>query len=200
MATNSATQPRGTLLDRVLTSPRAQRRLTWISAFVLVAGVTAAVVTFVLHNTTSQANTLSGPPQAPAAGAGKHVKPSKNAYTTARHFLEWAVARKDLHAAYPLVGSPLKAGVSKAQWLSGDNPVIPYPVNNARTAQFHAITSTKNKLYIEMQLSATKKSNLDAFTFFMLLRKTKSGNWLVDYFEAENPYNGLPQNGGGVGH
>ena len=140
------------------------------------------------HNTAAHTN--SSNPPALRAPAGKHVKPSKNAYKTAREFLETAVLRKNLHYAYTLVGQPLKAGISRKEWETGNNQVIPYPANNARTARFHAITSTKNKLYLETQLSATKKSGLDAYTFYLLLRKQTDGRWLVDYFEAENPYGG----------
>ncbi len=198
MASNSANaSARGSLVDRILLSPRAQRRLTWISALVFLAGVLAFMVAYMFHNTSAHVN--SSNPPAPPARVGKHVKPSKDAYKTAREFLETAVLRKDLHFAYTLVGPPLKAGISRKEWETGNNQVIPYPANNAKTARFHAITSTANKLYIETQLSATKKSGLDAYTFYILLRKQHDGRWLVYYFESENPYGGLPQNGGGAG-
>jgi hypothetical protein len=169
--------------------------LTWISACVLIAGAAAFVLTYVLHNTTAQANprVQGGPP----AKIAKHVKPSKDATTVARQFLETAVARKNMHFAYTLVAAPLKAGISRKEWEKGNNQVIPYPVNNARTVHFDPINSTKSRLYIAMILSATKKSHLDAFTFFMDLRKIH-GKWLVDYFEAENPYAGAKP-GGGIG-
>ncbi len=181
----------------VLVSPRAQRRLTWISAAVLLAGVIAFLAAYVFHSTAAHTN--SSNPPAPTPSAGKHVTPSKDAYTTARQFLETAVLRKNLHYAYTLVGQPLKAGISRKEWETGNNQVIPYPANNAKTARFHAISSTKDKLYIETQLSATKKSGLDAYTFYILLRKQHDGRWLVDYFESENPYGGGKPGGIGAG-
>ena len=195
MATNSASAPtRGSLRDRILTSPRAQRRLTVLSALVLLAGVIAFSLAFVFHNSTTATNhRATGPQTAPTAA---HVKPSKDAYAVAREFLQTAVLRKHLHEAYTLVAAPLKAGMSRKEWETGNNQVIPYPVANARTAAFHPITSTKNKLYMAMELAATRKSGLNAYTFYMGLQRQKDGTWLVDYFEAENPY-GIPMSGYG---
>lgn len=196
MATNSASAPaRGSLRDRILMSPRAQRRLTVLSALVLLAGLTAFSLTFVFHNSTTVTNHRATGPQ--AAPTAVHVKPSKDAYAVAREFLQTAVRRKHLHEAYTLVAAPLKAGMSRKQWESGNNPVIPYPVNNAMTAEFHPITSTKNELYMAMELSATPKSGQNAYTFYMGLQRQKDGTWLVDYFEAENPYGVLMSGYGG---
>ena len=195
MATNSASAAaRGSLRDRLFMSPRAQRRLTVLSALVLLAGIVAFSLAYVFHNSTTQTNhRATGPAAAPHAA---RVKPSKDAYTVAREFLQTAVRRKNLHEAYTLVAAPLKAGMSRKQWETGNNPVIPYPVNNARTAAFHPITSTKNELYMAMELSATPQSGQNAYTFYMGLQRQKDGTWLVDYFEAENPY-GLPMSGYG---
>ena len=192
MATNSASaQARGSLLDRLLMSPRAQRRLTWLSACVLLAGVTAFLLAFVFDNHTTPVTRPSGKPGPAAAPIPKHVKPSKDAFAVARRFLVDGVARKDLHEAWTLVALPLKVGHSRKEWESGYNQIIPYPVVNVRTTVLHPITSTKNHLYLAMELDASAKSNLNTYTFYMGLRKARDGKWLVDYFEAENPL-GVP--------
>jgi hypothetical protein len=190
MATNSASaSARGSLRDRLLMSPRAQRRLTVLSALVLLAGIVAFSLAFVFKNDTTSTNSRSTSPQ--AAPTAKHVKPSRDAYAVAREFLQTAVRRKHLHEAYNLVAAPLKAGMSRKQWETGNNPVIPYPVNNALTADFHPITSTKNYLYFATELSATPQSGQNAYTFYIGMQKDKDGKWRVNYFEAENPY-GVP--------
>jgi hypothetical protein len=193
MASNSASAPgRGSRVSQFLDSPRAQRRLTVVSAAVLVAGIAAVLVVFVFHNVSAHtnANVQGKPPK-----TVPHVKPSKDALAVAREFLGTAVIRKHMHEAYNLVAAPLKAGISRKQWESGNNQVIPYPANNWKTALFHPVSSTPKKLYLAVSLSATKKSGLDAFTFYIELVKQNDGRWLVDYFEAENPYNGLPSTG-----
>jgi hypothetical protein len=167
-----------------------------LSAGVLAAGVAAFLVAFVFQNHTAPLNHNSGGPL--SAPVPKHVKPSKNAYTVVREFLQTAVRRRDMHEAYNLVAAPLKSNESRAQWEKGNNEIYPYPVNNASTAALHPITSTKNHLYLWTELSATKASGLNAFTFDIGVRKV-NGKWLVDYFEAENPYGGRPNGGGSLG-
>jgi hypothetical protein len=198
MATNPANAPtRGSRLDRFANSPRAQRRFAWISAAVLVTGIAAFVLVFVLHDkTVPQSPVTRGPIQKTVIPA--HVKPSKDAFKVAREFLETAVARTDLHEAYTLVAAPLKAGESRKEWESGTNPVIPFHAKNARTAGLDVLTSTKNSLYLALTLvptAAAWKSGERPDSFYMELQKQKDGKWLVDYFEAQNPY-GVPAGGG----
>lgn len=200
MATNPANAPtRGSRLDRLANSPRAQRRFAWVSAAVLVGGIVAFVLVFVLHDrTVPQSPITRGPIQKTVIPA--HVKPSKDAFKVAHEFLTTAVARKHLHEAYTLVAASLKAGESRKEWESGTNPVIPFDAKNARTVHFDVLNSTKDSLYIEATLVPTdaawnKGERPDAF--FMELQKQTDGKWLVDYFEAQNPYG--VHAGGGAG-
>jgi hypothetical protein len=173
--------------DRLLNSPRAQRRMMVFSAVVLLAGAAAFLTSVVFDNRATPVNQPSSTSK--AARSAKRVKPSTDAYAVVREFLQTAVRRRNMHEAYNLVAAPLKSNESRKEWERGNNEVAPYPVNNARTAAFHPITSTKNHLYLWTELSATKASGLNAFTFDIGVRKV-NGKWLVDYFEAENPYGG----------
>jgi hypothetical protein len=114
-----------------------------------------------------------------------HPKPSMDALRVAREFLETAVLHKRLHYAYTLVAPPLKGGISRQQWETGNNPVVPYPAYNARTAGLDVVASTARRLYLQVSLRAKTERPV---RFYMQLVRQKAGNWLVDYFEAENPF------------
>jgi hypothetical protein len=147
------------------------------------------LLVFVLHNT----STANNPPihHPPAPPPAPHVKPSKDAFKVAREFLTTAVLRKNLHEAYTLVDAPLKAGESRKEWETGNNPVIPYTAYNARSAGLDVVTSTARNLYLQLELLS--KTERPA-TFYMDLRLKNNGLWLVDYFEADNPF-GVPHTG-----
>src|SRR4051794_12633402 len=50
------------------------------------------------------------------------------AQRVARTFVQTAVARRNLRAAYALAGPQIKQGQSMREWLTGDIAVVPYPV------------------------------------------------------------------------
>ena len=194
MATNSASaKVRGSLLDRMLLSPTAQRRMTWLSALVLLAGIVAAVFVFVFPSRSTPASSPGTKSGQTTPSNSVHVKPSANAFGVAREFLQTAVLRKRLHYAYTLVGPSLKAGLTRKQWESGTNPVQPYPVKNAATTRFIPLSSTKDQLFVKMQLVPEKGSGQRAYLFYMVLIKPH-GKWLVDNFYVANqvplPYSG----------
>ena len=109
---------------------------------------------------------------------------SPAALRVARSFLETAVGRKDLASAYTLVGPWLK-GVSKAQWIKGNNPVTYFPASNLKTAPFKVKSSTKNALLLEvgplLAGKGTKIGGLPSLAFTMEVDRIH-GKWLVNYF------------------
>src|SRR5207248_1804063 len=125
-----------------LSSPRMQQRLVWISGAVLLIGVAVFLGVFLSRGTSRPANvnlsTVSSAPPSSTTPAAKNAKvaPSAAAFQVARTFLETAVLRKNLDAAYPLVGPNLKGGMSLTQWRKGNIAVVPYPASNAKTAKF----------------------------------------------------------------
>ena len=121
--------------DGFLSSPRAQRRLLWGSAGVLGIGLIIFLSVFVLRGSPGPSSPIS---TVPAQTAAKEIKapPDPKAFSTARKFIETAVLRKNLDAAYPLVNQDIKGGMSKKQWDTGNIAVIGYPAENAKTAAF----------------------------------------------------------------
>lgn len=54
------------------------------------------------------------------------------ALAVASKFIDYAVVGKNLDRLWDLVAPELRAGITRKQWDSGELPVVPFPVRNAR--------------------------------------------------------------------
>jgi hypothetical protein len=182
-------------------TPRAQRWLMWISGAVLVIGIAVFLGIYLSRGSSKPATAgnlstvSSAPPSTKPATHTQKVAPSADALKVARTFLETAVLRKNLDAAYAIVGPDLKGGMSPAQWRKGNIAVVPYPAINAKTAKFHVTESHKNALFAQVVLYPQKGSGVKKGLGFNLGVKQIAGKWVVNYWLPEpqikvrqNPY------------
>jgi hypothetical protein len=171
--------------DGFLSSPRAQRRVLWGSAGVLAIGLIVFLSVFVLRGSPGPSSPIS---TVPAQSAPKEIKapPDPKAFSIARKFIETAVLRKNLDAAYPIVNQEIKGGLTKKQWETGNIPVIGYPAGNAKTAAFTVLWSYKTQLMTIVDLVATPGSHarphLPFFLGLVRAHNKPNGKWLVNYF------------------
>ena len=171
-----------------LSSPRAQRRLLWGSGAVLGIGLIVFLSTVVFRGSPGIKAPLS---TLPAKSAPKQIKapPDPAAYKVARKFVETAPLRKNLDAAYPLVASEIKGGLTEAKWDKGNIPVIIYPAGNAKTAGFTVLWSYKTQMMLVVDLVARKGAHVRPhLPFYLGLRRAgnkPTGHWLVDYWQAD---------------
>jgi hypothetical protein len=174
--------------DGFLGSPRNQRRLLWLSGGVFGIGLIVFISVFVLRGSPGPSSPIS---TVPAQTAAKQVKapPDPQAFKVARKFIETAVLRKNLDAAYPIVNSEIKGGLSKKQWETGNIPVIGYPAGNSKTAAFEVLWSYKTQLMTVVDLVAKKgahvRPHLPFFLGLVRADNKPNGKWLVNYFEAD---------------
>lgn len=162
-------------------TPRARRRLAW--GFVGAAGCTAVALLLVLGPDTDP------PPQrfsaAPALEPERLVKAPlhADARRVAVRFIQTAVARENLEEAWTLVGPNLRGGLSRKRWLTGDNPVVPYPIDELEVAPYKVDESYTTRALLEVALLPRKGSGVRAQVFFLELRKLGTGeraHWVVD--------------------
>jgi hypothetical protein len=171
--------------DGFLSSPRNQRRLLWGSGAVLGIGLIVFLSVFVLRGSPGVQSPIS---TLPAQTTKKQVKapPDPKAFTVARKFIETAVQRKNLDAAYPIVNHEIKGGLSKKQWDTGNIPVIGYPAGNTKTAAFTVLWSYKTQLMTIVDLVARKgthvRPHLPFFLGLVRAHNKPGGKWLVNYF------------------
>ena len=170
-------------------SPRLQRRAFFASLAVLAAGIIAIIVTVLLP---SKSNALDTPISNVPAQTVKNDPPARvdpQAIAIGRKFLQTAVVRKNLGWAYDNVHVDLKGRMSKAQWMKGNIPVIPFDAQNADTTAFIPQFSLQREVEFEIVLvpkvHATYAGN-KPLRFYIALRRDhdkKNGRWLVSYFE-----------------
>jgi hypothetical protein len=117
-----------------LSSYRFRRRLAW-SGIWAVFVLSAIVVGVVFWNTAESKETFSN------EDAQIFVAPRKITLTgqdkseigaIARRFVKTAVARDHPEEAFALVGPMLRGSMTRDDWKTGDIPVPPYPVDEAR--------------------------------------------------------------------
>lgn len=177
---STSPQPRG-----FLSSPRAQRRFYWISGGVFLVGLIVFLSVFVFRGTSGIHAPIS---TVKAQTPPKEIKapPDPTAFKVAREFIETAVLRKNLDAAYTIVNPEIKGGLTKKQWETGNIPVTPYPAGNTKTAAFTVVWSYKTQIELIVDLVAAKGSNVRPHLPFYIGLKRQgnkpTGRWLVNYW------------------
>jgi hypothetical protein len=103
--------------------------------------------------------------------------------TLAKQFINTAVARKNLNAAYDIVGPQIKQGMSRAEWNTGNIAVVPFPMDSLDYAPFKVDYAYERDILMEIALLAKPKSGVKSQIFFIDLKKFGKGanaRWLVD--------------------
>ncbi len=102
---------------------------------------------------------------------------------TAVRFIQTAVARKNLEEAWTLVGPNLRGGLTREEWLTGNNPVVPYPISELDVAPFKVDESFTDSALIEVVLIPKSSATIKPQLFFLALirvGKGASAHWVVD--------------------
>jgi hypothetical protein len=164
-----------------LASPRFRRRALRVGLLV-VAASSAAIVSILFWNTgTVVESPVTGPSDFPT-GPSRNVRLSaddrRQAIATARFFVDTAVRREKLDAAYDVVGPGIKQGLSRSEWQTGNIPVVPYPVD---VAKWKFDYTYADEIGLEVLVLPQPGSKLRPMVFSLLLRKSDgNGPWLVD--------------------
>lgn len=98
-------------------------------------------------------------------------------------FIQTAVARENLEEAWELVGPNLRGGLSRAEWITGDNPVVPYPIEVLNIAPYKVDESYADSALLEVALLPKEGADVKSQIFFLGLAKVgtgKNARWLVD--------------------
>lgn len=175
------------LLDNFFGSPRAQRRLFIISAGVLTVGVIAFLSLVVFRGTGNAFPDKFSNKPAQLAKPEKHVPITKAQLDLARKFLTTAVLRQNVDASYNIVHVDLRGRLTRKQWDTGNIPVISYPADNAKTAQFKIDYSYTDQALLEVELFAKAGADVRPSLLFFLGEKRAgakhTGPWQISYWE-----------------
>lgn len=160
--------------------PGWRKALPWLVGIVVVAGAVAGIIVALPSSSGNTATPLN--PNVPAkivSKPQKTVKLDPAATTVARRFIQTAVARKHLREAYSLAGPQLIQGQSLKSWMTGNNAVIPFPVDKVTLGPMKIDYSHKNEALIEVALLTKPNSSVKSQLFYMLLDRIH-GKWVVN--------------------
>jgi len=184
----------------ILGSYRWRRRLAWAGAAVLVVVVSATVIVLLPGASPKRADQLGGvtgriEPSAEDLRQETKVTPAeRRAVTrTLRAFIATAVTRDDPAAAWNLVTSAMREGITRAEWNRGDVPVVPYPVAVPKQPEWTVVTSYAGDLTIDVVLQPRRGSRRPAASFFVELKRARDGRWLIDSMYPEDFFALAPQ-------
>jgi hypothetical protein len=167
-------------------SHRARVRLlrrTIVGAVVLTV---ALLMVFVRNTGHSFATPINENEQAQVYHPPKIVKATAEekaaALSTLSRFVRSAVIRRDLAASWPLATAHLKSGTSRAEWLTGNLAVVPYPAAGFRTVGFTLKYEYKNVLGYDALLlpNKTKAGQNAGQQVYACELHDVHGSWLVD--------------------
>ena len=164
-----------------MAAPRTRRRVAWVLAGGAVCAAVVLLFVFGPNRNAPEVHMSTMPAQQPE----RQVKAPlpQEARQVAMRFIQTAVARKNLDEAWHLVGPNLRGGLSREEWLTGDNPVVPFPIEHLDVAPYKIDESFEESALIEVALLPKKGSGVRAQVFFLGLKKVGSGQqarWVVD--------------------
>jgi hypothetical protein len=185
MATTSTSQQTAPAPARREGPPRmgraTRRRVAWAAGgLALIAAIVGVLVLGPNKNPAPQ-HLSATPAQQPEQLVKAPL--AEDARRVAVRFIQTAVARKNLDEAWTLVGPNLRGGLTKKRWTSGENPVVPYPVDKLDVAPYKVDASYTRSALLEVALLPRKGAGVRSQVFFLELKKLGSGpasRWVVD--------------------
>jgi hypothetical protein len=159
--------------------------MIWMGGGAFMVGLIVFLSVFVLRGSSGFHSPISN-------RAAQHIKqpvkapPDPKVYRIARTFIETAVLRKNLDAAYPLVNPEIKGGLTKKQWETGNIPVIGYPAENTKSAAFTVVASYETQIMLIVDLVARPGSGVRPHLPFWIglvrAHGKPNGRWLINYW------------------
>jgi hypothetical protein len=181
MATQAPKQGR---IEQLKSSPRAQRRLFTAALVVFAVGAVALTFSLFRNTSTNQESAFSNEP-AQILKSQKAVPLSEEAKAAATTWILGAVTRKDLKGTFDLTHPDIRGSMSRAEWETGNIPVIPYPVDEIDPARWQIDYSYADEALVEIGLTPAKGSSEKKLTFFIGIKKVGTGDnarWVVNYW------------------
>jgi hypothetical protein len=169
----------------LLDSPRRRRRIV-ILAVLAACGLLAAVLALFFRNTARPEKETFRPGRAQVIREQKPIRLSagerRSVLAAVDRFVDLAVARHDLRAAYDLTTRNFRGPVTRSQWARGDTPVYPYPVlEHSERIQ----VAYPGDVMVQLLLTARRRAKLEPLDVDVELKaagKGASRRWLVDYY------------------
>lgn len=171
-------------VERLKTSPRLQKRV-FIAALAVFALGAIALTISLFSNTGPNQETAISNEDAQVLQPQKAVPISDEAKAVATKWILGAVNRSDLAGTYDLTHPDIRGSLTRAEWTSGNIPVIPYPVDKIYDGRWRVDYSYEDEALLEVGLVPAKNASERALTFYIGLKKVgdgESAHWVVNYW------------------
>jgi hypothetical protein len=167
----------------------------WLGGLLLVAGVVMGIITLAPGPKAQPSSPVT--PTPPPTPPPKSVPLTAAATNVAREFVLTAVARQDLAAAWKISGPNIRAGLTYAEWKTGNIPVVPYPIGSLKLAPFKIDYSYANEATIEIALLPKASAKIKPQLFALGLKRVRGAggkwHWVVDnWVPISHPFVRLP--------
>jgi hypothetical protein len=172
-------------MRRLLESRRRRKRVALVLGVAFLGGVAALLGLHLSNTAHPQKETFEpGKAQVIEEQAPKKLSEAERraVFAALDRFVQTALERHDLAAAYDLTTPEFRGGETRAQWVKGNNPIYPYPVS-AHSA--HIKVSYPRDVMVQLLLKARRGSRLDPLLVDVELKevgKSARRRWLVDYY------------------
>jgi hypothetical protein len=107
--------------------------------------------------------------------------------TTLNGFVNHAVKREGVDAAWSLVTPQMRAGITRAEWDKGNVPVTPYAAGGTKFDQWTPVFVSRREVDFNLMIPGRKKD--DSIQFNGTMKKIGK-RWLVDSFEPSATFGG----------
>jgi hypothetical protein len=174
---------------RLLSSPRKRRRAARAGVVLAAAGC-AVLIGFLWPNTgTKEAKFQPGKPkivheEPPSSPLSKADLASSRKMVDV--FVTSAVLRLQLDRAYDIVTPQMRQGMTRTEWKTEDNPVIPFPARDFVLAKSKLSYSHGNVARYDVAMLARPRGQTPSGIFSIELHALRRGGhrqWLVDYWQ-----------------
>jgi hypothetical protein len=160
------------------------------SAVAVIVLVTGLVLYVESRHPASVASGRGGPALHSTSNLAQYGKPipmPPRAVRTAQKFIQTAVLRKDVAASWALVTPALRAGFTRAQWATGNIPIVPFPREHFGAAKFKIDRARQHDILIEVELTSKKLGVAPVDDFLEMVPKGR--RWVITYFapRGQNP-------------
>ena len=169
-------------MPRLPESPRTRRRLLY-ACVVLTVLIILAVLQAAIGGRSGPTMTKVRPGAVQRYVTPPSVKPTEEALAAAKQtldaFVPSAVIRRHLARSWPLATPHMKEDTSRADWLAGNLPVVPYPAGQYRTQSYRLRYSYAGILGFDV-LVLPRHTNGPQQVYSCELHQVR-GAWLVDF-------------------
>jgi len=132
------------------------------------------------HSSAATGPVVPGSPSQLQLDYGSAIPFPKAAASTARSFILGAVLRKDLSAAWADSIGSVHGSLTRAQWMTGNIPVSPFPASAYGGTKYKIEHSRQKSVLLLVSIGSIKADV--RFQEFFLELVPNGGTWKVDYF------------------